>query len=893
MKSLKSELIDSSRNRHKNGTIDGSKQHSNDINSVNYDPIHDIFELFNDPSALNDIDNLNKFSELYQKNLEVEILDKREKYKEMLKSDKDQTENLDNQVLDLLESFQNLKTLAGYTGNTINSMTASIKKLDQCKKNLTFTMTTLKRLQMLVTAYDRLDKQLEIERQIKNYSEIKQLLGAVLELNEYFQDFKSIDEVNKLNRLISSMKNRLTQDIFNDFDSEFNEELINPKLIEACHILEMLGDQHKNQLESWYIKQTLKDINQIFTSTEEAGSLDNLNRRYIYFQNVLSNFESKHLKIFPKSWNMSYKLTEQFCSYTRNDLNNVLQKESTTKKGTDVNVLLNSLAHTLDFEAYLLKKFKYYQDFDDQLSNKKNIDFSKSISSVFEPYLSIWVDSQSKIIEKAIQEFSHPDKMFKKTGEGVDVDKDDKNNNNGEDSINILESAGELFRVYRQILGQLSKLTNGKSLIRLSKIFNKYLGQYQHKILDSILPDSKSLISVDIKSQEEGIDLICLVLNTASYCSSTIEQLEEKIKSLIEPESLSSQVEFETSTNGFLQLVVYCINLLFYKIENDVQLSWRELSNFNWLILDEVTGESRYVDSLKSIIREDCQFIFKKVSKVIYIRNLIDKIVDMLLKNILLNIVKLEPITIVMAEQFKLDIQEIKSFINILPTMVEGGSKILSSTSFKSSINTKFNNIDNLLKILMVSTKPMDTFINNYFSIIGDMNFSNFMKVLQLKGIMKSEVTEKDKFKYMDMFKLQLGSYEECNIDSQLNESNEFLEKLNVVNTTSTNVKRSQGHAKTNSRSIYLPSTITGISNNDNNSNLTLTPPELPSAPLDTSNTSPSTSPVPNFGFFNSPKTATNSILQSKDNIEKNLSKTFTENKTTFNENLKKFFKRG
>lgn len=912
VQSIKNEIINSATERNKQyarngyqemgpGTIYGS---TSDINSPDYDPMVDITELFDNPTALVDVNQLLKYTSAYEGQLQAEIQKKRDEYKKILiESGPDkEIDLLDNEVMKLLDSFQNMKSLAEATGNTINSMTANIKTLDQSKKNLTFTMTTLKRLQMLVTAYDRLEKQLEKQKQVKNYSEIKQLLGAVLELNEYFQDFKSIDEVNRLNKLISEMKNQIINDIFNDFQSEFDEELVNDKLIDACHILEILGDAYKERLQTWYINTVLKDITQIFRSSEEAGSLDNLSRRFIYFQNTLANFESKHLNLFPKSWHMSLKLTEKFCSYTRDDLKDVLSKESRMKSNADVNILLNSLSQTLDFEQFLNKKFKYYQDFDEHLKNSEPPSFTKSISDVFEPYLNIWIDYQSSAIEKKLLEFTNPSRMFQKTGEGIAND-DAKRS---DESLNVLESAAELFRIYRQILSQFSKLTTGKALIRLSKIFSKYLIQYQHRVLDTILPDSKSLVSVDLKSQQEGIDIISLVLNTADYCSQTVSQLEEKIKSLIEPKELSSQVEFEGPNNGFLQLIIYCINLLFYKIENDIQISWRELSNFNWKVLNEVTGESRYLDSLKSIIREDCQLIFKKISKVIYIRNLIDKLVEMLLKNIIINIIKLEPISVIMAEQFKLDLQELKTFINMLPTLKEGGDRILSSSSFKSSVNTKFKNIDNLMKILMVPSKPMDAFINSYFSIIGDSSFSNFMKVLQLKGVLKTEATEKDKFKYMDMFKLQLGSFEETNndVNGQLKESNEYLEKLNVTNATTT-VRKTHGHTKSSSRSIYLPSTVSGTSNNspisnfggNNESNASSPIPPEPPTPV-TSVGSPSitadgTFSKGNFGFFNGPKIDTHTLLNTKDNLEKNIAKSFSENKSTFNENFRKFFRRG
>lgn len=53
---------------------------------------------------------------------------------------------------DLAELFANIDTVrarAAHTEETITAMTADIKKLDSTKRNLTLSMTMLKRLQML------------------------------------------------------------------------------------------------------------------------------------------------------------------------------------------------------------------------------------------------------------------------------------------------------------------------------------------------------------------------------------------------------------------------------------------------------------------------------------------------------------------------------------------------------------------------------------------------------------------------------------------------------------------------------------------------------------------------------------------------------------------------
>lgn len=868
------------------------------ILGTGYDPMVDLSRLLDDPGALDDMEMLFQMTNTYRKQLDDEICTLNAQYERELNADDNKLTEIKTKIDAFSVEYQDLISVSNKTNAKIDDMTSQIRSLDTAKTNLTYTMKTSQRMQMYTSAYDELVVQIESSTHSKDYTKINQMLSAVLDLNVYFQDFKSIQEINTLHRQIMAIKTKVVDDIFDDFEREVDQNLQNASLIDACRILQLLGEPYAEKLQKWYISTILKDISQIFKSTEEAGSLDNLKRRFIYFQNIITDFETKHLHNFPNDWHMKLKVVTAFCDMTKNDLKNVLSKETRINPNTvDVNLLLDSLSQTLDFEAYLNQKFKYYKSFEEYGEDPAVINFDKSISDVFEPYLNFWIDHQGKQIEKKIQEFSKPDMMFKKSGieSSSDGISDDP-------STNVLESSAELFRLFRQLLTQLSKLTRGKPLIRLSKIFGKYLHQYQTKILESILPDGRSLTTAETKDQEEGVDIICLVLNTANYCSITVTQLEDKIKSLITPSELNTKVEFESQKDGFMKLINYCISLLIFKIETDLQMSWRELNNQNWKVLEEVVGESRYLNSVKDTITEDAKVIFNKISKVSYIRNLIDKLLDSVIKSIINNIIKFDPVTIIIAEQFKFDFQDLKSFFLKLPSVVESGElKITNSTLFQKHVTMEFDKVDKFLKILMVPVNPNEAFIDSYFKIIGDSSFSNFMKILNLKGVLHGEGldSEKEKFKFMDSFKAQL---KEC--DVELEESDIFLAGLKLANFTT------NGHQRT--RSSYLPTNIgsntpqlvspkvTGGGSPNNTGSISnwlgsggKSPNITNDSFIDDSfdESMDSSSPKPNFGFFQNSKIDTNSLLNTKDHLEKNF-KTFTD-RSNFNEGFKRFFKRG
>ena len=104
----------------------------------------------------------------------------------------------------LFKKIESVRTRAIETEQTITSMTAEIKRLDNTKRNLTLSMTALKRLQMLTTAYDQL-RGLAKSRQ---YRDCASLLQAVLQLMAHFKSYRSIDQIATLSRNVADLARR-------------------------------------------------------------------------------------------------------------------------------------------------------------------------------------------------------------------------------------------------------------------------------------------------------------------------------------------------------------------------------------------------------------------------------------------------------------------------------------------------------------------------------------------------------------------------------------------------------------------------------------------------------------------------------------------------------------
>ena len=148
-------------------------------------------------------------------------------------------------------------------------MTADIKRLDGTKRNLTLSMTMLKRLQMLTTAYEQL-RGLGRSRQ---YRECAQLLQAVVQLMAHFKSYRSIDQIATLGKKVADLQRELLEQVCEDFENAFSRGEIQEKkgmLAEGCMVMDALGENAKARLITWYCNNSLQEYRQIFRGNDEV-----------------------------------------------------------------------------------------------------------------------------------------------------------------------------------------------------------------------------------------------------------------------------------------------------------------------------------------------------------------------------------------------------------------------------------------------------------------------------------------------------------------------------------------------------------------------------------------------------------------------------------------------
>lgn len=533
----------------------------------------------------------------------------------------------------------------------------------------------------------------------------------------------------------------------------------------ACQVIEVLGGDYRKHIIERYIQLQLQDYRRIFRSTDEAGQLDNVPRRYAWFRRVLKSHDEESGSLFPDSWEVSRLLVASFADSTRADLTNVLLKTPPS-----VTVLLDALQATLDFEATYARRFGCsFEDITDRLDALNAPQQRFTISSAFDAHFGIFVDAQDKAIADTLG--PHRGMRSRASFEGV------SNDDEGATAL-VLPSSMELFHVYRAALDKCSQYTTGEPLQRLARVFAKWLKVYSDDVLLASMKkpapaDFLARRSVEGRSDLAEVRNTCMVLNTAEYCLNTSVQLEDLVKEKIKPE-LADSISFQDERDGFNGAIAQCLSLIMKELENAVEPSFAAMLRTPWKDLENVSGRSAYIVDLVGSVKEIAAVVGTRTASPKYVRNFSDKCVNLIMGRFTSAIVRSRPLKKIGAEQLLLDISAVKGCLLELPPL-EQGEKSHQHKKYVAKVTKATGELETMLKVILAPDEVPEGFVQNYCLLIGDRSFSNFQKILDLKGTLKGEQLQK----LLDIFLAVTRTKDDL-------EDSSFLTKLDMDEKTTT-----------------------------------------------------------------------------------------------------------
>lgn len=679
-------------------------------------------------------------------------------------------------IQQLFGKIKDIKDKAEKSEQMVKEITRDIKQLDHAKRHLTTSITTLNHLHMLAGGVDSL----EAMTRRRQYGEVANLLQGVMNVLEHFHKYMGIPQIRQLSERVKAAQTELGQQILADFEEAFPSQGTKRPggpsnvLRDACLVANILDPRIKQDIIKKFIKQHLSEYLVLFQENQDVAWLDKIDRRYAWIKRQLVDYEEKYDRMFPREWYMTERIAVEFCHITRTELGKIMR---TRAKEIEVKLLLFAIQRTTNFEGFLAKRFSgctltdgtlkklesplastnpFLEDepaseMEDLAIEKGDLDQRKKpkapdnpfhgiVSKCFEPHLYVYIESQDKNLGELIDRFVAD---FKAQGPPKP---------NTDEGGAVLPSCADLFVYYKKCMVQCSQLSTGEPMIALTTIFQKYLREYAWKILSGNLPKTTSssgglTISSLLKEKEgseaakftvEELCLICSILSTAEYCLATTQQLEEKLKEKVDV-SLTERINLTGEMDTFSTVISSSIQLLVQDLDAACDPALTAMSKMQWQNVEHVGDQSPYVTSVILHIKQNVPIIRDNLASTRkYFTQFCIKFANSFIPKFITHLFKCKPISMVGAEQLLLDTHSLKMVLLDLPSI---GSQVVrkAPASYTKIVVKGMTRAEMILKVVMAPHEPSVVFVDNYIKLLTDCNTETFQKILDMKGLKRSE----------------------------------------------------------------------------------------------------------------------------------------------------------
>uniref|UniRef100_A0A3B4GCS4 Vacuolar protein sorting-associated protein 53 homolog n=1 Tax=Pundamilia nyererei TaxID=303518 RepID=A0A3B4GCS4_9CICH len=663
------------------------------------------------------------------------------------------------------------QTNVGQDGRQVKEITRDIKQLDHAKRHLTTSITTLNHLHMLAGGVDSL----EAMTRKRQYGEVANLLQGVVNVLEHFHKYMGIPQIRQLSERVKAAQSELGTQILADFEEAFpsqgSKRPGGPSnvLRDACLVANVLDPRIKQEIIKKFIRQHLSEYLVLFQENQDVAWLDKIDRRYAWIKRQLLDYEEKYGRMFPEEWCMTERIAVEFCHITRAELAKVMR---TRAKEIEVKLLLFAIQRTTNFEGLLAKRFTgctltdkrpdspldptnpFLEDEPgEEAGTEKDEDLTKPkkpkapdnpfhgiVSKCFEPHLYVYIESQDKNLGELIDRFVADFRAQGPPKAGT------------EEGGAVLPSCADLFVYYKKCMVQCSQLSTGEPMIALTTIFQKFLREYAWKILSGNLPKSSTnsgglTISSLLKEKEvseaakftvDELCLICSILSTAEYCLATTQQLEEKLKEKVD-KVLVERINLTGEMDTFSTVISNSIQLLVQDLDAACDPALTAMSKMPWQSVEHVGDQSPYVTSIIMHIKQNVPIIRDNLASTRkYFTQFCIKFTNSFIPKFINHLFRCKPISMVGAEQLLLDTHSLKTVLLDLPSI---GSQVLrkAPASYTKIVVKGMTRAEMILKVVMAPHEPPVVFVDNYIKLLADGNPETFQKILDMKGLKRSE----------------------------------------------------------------------------------------------------------------------------------------------------------
>ncbi|XP_022225128.2 vacuolar protein sorting-associated protein 53 homolog [Drosophila obscura] len=690
-------------------------------------------------------------------------------------------------ISSLFSHIIDVKTRAERTEEMVKEITRDIKQLDCAKRNLTSAITTLNHLHMLVGGIESLNTL--IER--RSYGEILNPLQAITEVNQHFQQFSDIEEIKNLSQSVDKIQVTLAQQISEDFKEAFasskpsgqsHHRLGLNQLGDACKVMSVLDPKVKKELLKWFIAQQLEEYMHLFHENQDIAWLDKIDKRYAWLKRHLLDFEDKYGAVFPLDWEVSERITVEFCRLTRDQLSQIMAKRSNE---IDVRLLLFAINKTQAFEQLLSKRFTgvtlgataaeqarvLVQPAAGADAPGAVTVFHDQIGQCFKTHLDIYIRSIDRNLSELMDKFVEMSREPYKFAEA---------------KTTVYPSSGDLFVFYKKCMVQCNQLSNEQPMYDLALVFKKYLREYAVKVLEGSTPKlvpattsssigkSVSLLTRDMQNlstaagqvfhnflkegdtqrfTRDDLVRICCVLTTGEYCLETVQQLEDKLKEKVTA-GYVAKIDMSEEKDVFHRIISNCIQLLVQDLEAGCETSLQAMAKVQWQHINNVGDQSAFINSICGNFKQTVPTIRDTLaSSRKYFTQFCHRFVAAFIPKFI-NVLYRCKLTlsdgsnnVLGCEQLLLDTHSLKTALLELPSV---GSSVnrKAPTSYTKVVVKDMTRAEMIIKVVMTPVQPPAHFTQQVLKLLPDITIAEYQKILDMKAVKRV-----DQLQLIDLFK--------------------------------------------------------------------------------------------------------------------------------------------
>ncbi|EAA11410.4 AGAP006623-PA [Anopheles gambiae str. PEST] len=769
-------------------------QSSDPLDQPDFNPTDYINQLFPNEQSLSNIDEV-----IAKMECDISLID--DNIRSVVRGQVNTGENgrvalkeAQQSLTQLFSLITDIKSRAEKTEDAVKEITRDIKQLDSAKNNLTYAITTLNHLHMLVGGVENL-KRLSERRQ---YGEVLNPLQAIIEVNQHFQQYSEIAQIQTLSAQVQQIQSELATQITDDFKNFFSptshsnaNRMTLTQLKDACQVASVLDKPVKKNILKWFINLQLQEYVQLFHENQDIAWLDKIDKRYAWVKRHLLDFEEKYGTVFPPDWEVSERITVQFCTITREELAKIVARRRTE---IDVKLLLFAIQKTANFEQLLDKRFNgttLVEATSEEVRPERG-SFSSLIGSCFKPYLDIYTDSIDRELTALIEQFAQANQQMV-------VPK--------EINPGILPNCADLFVFYKKCMVQCMQLSNEKPMYDLVLLFKKYLREYAAKVLEARIPkpqppntttssisSSMSLLTKDFQNlstaagqvihnflkegetprfSSEDMRKICYILATAEYCLETVQQLEDKLKEKIDKQYVA-KVDLSDEKDVYHRIISNCIQLLVHDLDAACEQSLLLMTKIAWHSISNVGDQSGFVNQIITNLKQTVPVIRDNLANSRkYYTQFCHKFVNSFIPKYINTLYRLRPTSsgsssasgtaalvasasssslseggasggaasggnILGCEQLLLDTHSLKTVLMDLPSI---GSQVQRKppASYTKVVVKGMAKAEMIIKVVMQPIHPASLYIEQYLKLMPESSVVEFHKILEMKNVRKIE----------------------------------------------------------------------------------------------------------------------------------------------------------